>query len=43
VRADAAHYLAMTRSDSAAAILRDMLNDPDESVRDEAAEALGHR
>lgn len=40
VRADAAHYLAMARSDSAAAVLRGMLDDPDESVREQAAEAL---
>lgn len=40
VRVDAAHYLAMTGSDSAARLLVSMLGDPDLSVREQAAEAL---
>lgn len=40
IRADAAHYLAMARTEAAASILRAMLSDPDESVREQAAEAL---
>lgn len=40
VRIDAAHYLAMTGSDSAARLLESMLEDPDLSVREQAAEAL---
>jgi hypothetical protein len=40
VRVDAAHYLAMSRSDLAAHVLEVMLEDPDQSVREQAAEAL---
>jgi thiol-disulfide isomerase/thioredoxin len=40
VRVDAAHYLAMTGSTSAARLLKTMLEDPDQSVREQAAEAL---
>ena len=39
-RADACHYLAMTGDDQAIARLNEMLDDPEETVRDNAREAL---
>jgi len=40
VRADACHYLSLTRQADAPALIRPLLNDPDSSVREVAEESL---
>jgi len=40
VRADACHYLSLTRQADATALIRPLLNDPDSSVREVAEESL---